>query len=410
MMRAILGKISSGDFLGEMRLFRYAIITIAFYALFSMGYLAFAGWTVPSGAPVGTDFVSFWSAAKSAWSGNASLPYNPVLFQQIETELFPNTPFFAYFYPPIFLLYLMPLGALGYFPALAIWICGTFVLVTFTIYSIVRRARLSALIVLSFPATFINAIHGQNAFLTAALLGAGSMMLERSQIISGILFGLLAYKPQFGILIPVALFAGGYWAAVISAATTIGVLIAISTAMFGVSAWTAFFNQTAFATATLHEGFVSWNKMVSLYGMLRSAGLPDAVAMAAQVVLAVLAGLAIAWVWRRKAPLETRVPLLIIGAVIASPFALTYDYFIALPALVLITARGFLSGFWPYEKSFLFLTFVFPLIGSILALTAVRFDVIVLSVLFSLVFRHYLAAGRSGSGQAAGISSWRQVR
>jgi hypothetical protein len=54
-------------------------------------------------------------------------------------------------------------------------------------------------------------VHGQNQFLTASLVGGVFLTLERRPALSGILLGLLSYKPQLGVLFPVALAFGGYW-------------------------------------------------------------------------------------------------------------------------------------------------------------------------------------------------------
>ena len=68
--------------------------------------------------------------------------------------------------------------------------------------NLVTRDRLWLLLALAFPAVFVNLGHGHNGFLTAALLGAALVVLDARPILAGILFGLLAYKPQFGVLIP----------------------------------------------------------------------------------------------------------------------------------------------------------------------------------------------------------------
>src|SRR6202023_3344335 len=85
----------------------------------------------------------------------------------------------------------------------------------------------------AFPAIFVNLGHGQNGFLTAGLLGAALLSLPRRPLLSGILFGLLAYKPQFGLLIPIALLAGGQWRATISAGLTVVALMTVATLAFG---------------------------------------------------------------------------------------------------------------------------------------------------------------------------------
>jgi hypothetical protein len=93
------------------------------------------------------------------------------------------------------------------------------------------------LVALAFPAVFVNIGHGQNGFLTAALLGGALHLLDRGPWLAGVLIGLLAYKPQFGVLIPVALLAGGRWNT-IGAAAAVAALAAISFVTLG-SVWHA---------------------------------------------------------------------------------------------------------------------------------------------------------------------------
>src|SRR5258705_13552814 len=86
------------------------------------------------------------------------------------------------------------------------------------------------LIAAAFPAVFINAGHGQNGFLTAALLGAALHWLDRRPWLAGLFIGCLAYKPQFGVLISIALLAGQRWspigAAILTAAALVGLCFA----------------------------------------------------------------------------------------------------------------------------------------------------------------------------------------
>ncbi|HBS33696.1 MAG TPA: hypothetical protein DEA50_01280, partial [Parvularcula sp.] len=59
------------------------------------------------------------------------------------------------------------------------------------------------------PAALIALKYGQAAFLLSALFTGALMSLQRRPLLSGALFGLMAFKPQYGLLIPVALAAGG---------------------------------------------------------------------------------------------------------------------------------------------------------------------------------------------------------
>ena len=97
-----------------------------------------------------------------------------------------------------------------------------------------------ALPVLSFPAVFINAAHGQNGFLTAALFIGASLTMTAQPALAGLCFGCLVFKPQIAIVIPIALLAARRWTTLVAAAATASVLIVASVAVFGVDTWRAF--------------------------------------------------------------------------------------------------------------------------------------------------------------------------
>ena len=59
------------------------------------------------------------------------------------------------------------------------------------------------------PRVCVSSRRGQNVFPTPALRGGSVQWLDRRPALAGGLIGLLAYKPQFGVLIPIALVAGG---------------------------------------------------------------------------------------------------------------------------------------------------------------------------------------------------------
>ena len=80
----------------------------------------------------------------------------------------------------------------------------------------------TVLVALFAPASVINLGFGQNGFLTAALLIGGIRLTPSRQLIGGALLGLLAYKPQFGLVVAVAVIAAGLWRAAFAAVLTIG--------------------------------------------------------------------------------------------------------------------------------------------------------------------------------------------
>ena len=99
------------------------------------------------------------------------------------------------------------------------------------------------LLALAFPAVLINVGHGQNGFLTAALLGGALVVLDRRPIVAGILFGLLVYKPQYGLMLPLVLAVSGRWKCFAAAAATVVLLTIVTTLTFGASVWHAFLSR-----------------------------------------------------------------------------------------------------------------------------------------------------------------------
>src|SRR5262249_22159756 len=150
-------------------------------------------------------------------------------------------PYYGWLYPPLLLLAVTPLALLPYPIALVVWQGASFALYLAVIAAILRRirhaditvARLWLRCAIAFPAVFINLGHGQNGFLTAGLFGAALVALPQRPLLSGVLFGLLAYKPQFGLLIPVALLAAGQWRTVLAAGITVLALAGAAAIAFG---------------------------------------------------------------------------------------------------------------------------------------------------------------------------------
>src|SRR5262249_47044662 len=142
-------------------------------------------------------------------------------------------------YPPTFLFILAPFALLPYLTAFLTWDLVTLTGCVAVVCLIVKRRPAIALVLAS-PFTAWNFFAGQNGFLTALLLGASLLFLERRPVVAGVFIGWLTYKPQFGILLPVALVAANQWRAAASAAATFAFFGVASTAIFGAGVWGGF--------------------------------------------------------------------------------------------------------------------------------------------------------------------------
>lgn len=329
------------------------------------------------GRPIGTDFSNIYAAGTYVREDNAAAAYDPALQFQRQKAIFgEDTYFYGWFYPPFFFFIAGLLAVFSYSNALIVWLGVTLALYGWTMLRILRintpdepepiqgRHGLCLLLIIAFPAVFVNIGHGHNGLLSAVLLGSGMLLLKPKPLLAGILIGLLSYKPQFGMLIPVALAAGGYWRSFFAASATVCVLIAASTAVYGVEIWDAFLESTGFTrNIILEQGGTGWQKIQTLFSWVRLWGGPVWLAYTVQAACTVTLALLTIWLWRKEATFELKAASLCVAAILATPYALDYDLLILAPAIGFFAVDGLKRGFLPWEKTVLATVWLMPLIA-----------------------------------------------
>jgi alpha-1,2-mannosyltransferase len=369
--------------------------------------------------PLGTDFSSFYAAGAYALGGEPGAPYDAARQHAGEQAIFgPDTPFYSFLYPPFFLFLAAALARLPYGLALALWQGGSLALYLLAMAAVLRTAaaaqsgrpvvadRLWPVIALAFPAVFINLGHGQNGLLTAALVGGALALLDARPIVAGVLFGLLAYKPQFGFMIPLALIAGGYWRTVAAAAVTVALLVLATFAAFGPEVWRAFFASTGFTRAVLLEsGDVGWHKMQSAFAWVRLWGGPVALAYAVQGALTLILAGTVIWLWRGSVSLALKAAALCLAVLLGTPFSLDYDLMVLAPAIAFLAIHGVANRFHPYAKTALAVLWMVPLLARPVAGAAlVPLAVPAMLAAYALALRDAFSAHMPENGTAAAIS------
>lgn len=308
--------------------------------------------------PLGTDFAAFYSAGTAARESGVQPAYDQAHLAQVQRHIFgDNAPFYGFWYPPYFLLLAIGLAGFPYLGALLLWLVATGAAYLSSLALLVRgpAKALSSdkrwlLAAAAFPVVFINLTHGQTGFLTAALLTMALATLEKRPLLAGLFFGLLAYKPQLGLMIPLALVAGRQWRAFVVAGVTFVVLAALATARLGWEAWPAFASATDFARIMLIEkGGAGFDKMQSAIAALRLIGAPLAVAYGAQALVTLLAAAMVWRLWRQSNNYVCNAAALVSASLLASPYSFDYDFVALAPAFVLLAADGKNRGFAPWE-------------------------------------------------------------
>jgi alpha-1,2-mannosyltransferase len=243
------------------------------------------------------------------------------------------------------------------------------------------------LAILVSPAAAWVALTGQNTFLSLALFYGGFRLLDSAPAAAGILLGLLAYKPQLWLLVPLALVAARQWRALAWTLGTVAALALASLAVFGPDLWRAFFEPAREAgSARLVEEMLTRvsTQIVSLFAAGTILGLPRSVASVLQMAGAVLAVAAVWIAFRRHPSSPARTALLAAATFLVSPYTLNYDLLLLMPAVVALFRQGAHEGFYPAERLLHLVLWLMPLGGMILARFGLPLVPLVL-LLFGLV-------------------------
>lgn len=324
----------------------------------------------PAGLPVAADFTAFWEAARLAMEGKAASAYDWTVFEQRLMDAIPvnaDDAKFPFFYPPSFFLFIAPLGALPYLAAAIVWLGATL-----TAYLMMARLlwpdRKALLVALAAPAALWCICIGQNGLLTAALLGAALATLDRRPWIAGLLIGLLAYKPHFGVLIPLVLILSGRWQVFLSAALTACAMLLASLLLFGSDVLVAFFQaMQSGGDRLLAQGQLPWVKMQSVYGMVRSVGFGEIIAWGTHGLIAFGAALFTLRMWRSEVSFALKAAALSSATLVISPYSCIYDLpVLTVSVLFLMQHQHKQARAW--ETPLLFFAFMLPLLFPILNL------------------------------------------
>jgi hypothetical protein len=275
--------------------------------------------------------------------------------------------YYAFFYPPVFLLLSLPFALMPYCVALVVWLGATGFAYWRVVCGTLLGDRSLTLAILAYPAVLSTAGHGQNALLSTALFGGGALLLQRRPVWAGILFGAIVFKPHLGLLIPVFLIARRQWTTLIAAGLTVVALAGLSLIIFGSETWQGFLAITPLARAVLEHDLVGPGKMVSTFAAVRLLGGAVPVAYVSQAVVALAAALLLIHLIRSHASAGAQAAALAIAALLASPFLLDYDLTLLILPLAWTFSQARRTGFDDWEKAVLLAAYMLPLVSRVAA-------------------------------------------
>jgi alpha-1,2-mannosyltransferase len=336
------------------------------------------------------DFLQFPIAARLIAQGQSSDLYNDqILNERIRSTVGRDTNvYLRYFYGPQVALAFVPLVRLPFLAQAVIWMTLSLLIYFVCIYLLWKSCGplspypgFVALCAIAYPPLFHFFVRGQlSAAVLLCFVLAYFAFLARREWIAGIALGLLVFKPQFLVAIPLVLLLAQAWKALAGLAISAAAQLALTSIYFGISVMRTYFYmllQSAASPRTT-ELILSPIQMHSLRAFwVLLIPWPQAV-----LVLYTLSAIAVivmaAAVWRSSSPLTFRFSALILAAVLVSPHIYIYDLLPLALALLLLANWTLNNPHHPSAPAILllsYLAFVLPLFGPLARWTHLQLSV-----------------------------------
>jgi hypothetical protein len=337
---------------GRIRLYAPLVLLV------NIGYVALHVWfggvlRAPNAIPPGWDFAVFWSASSLALHGPAVNAFDVALIERIALplqNLLPSSFVTPWTYPPTFLLVVLPAALLPFTVSYLAYLLAGIAFAFRVCARILPPVRSTSwwLPVVAFPASWVAATAGQNSFLTFGLMGLGLICVERRPWLAGMLFGLLAIKPQLGLLIPVALLCGRNWRTFASATLTAGVFCGLAGLVLGFDTFQRFVSALPAFSLFVVQNSEHWpHGICTVFGVARYFGAAVPLAFWLHAVVAALAVAVVAWLWAARARFELKASALVLATLLTPTYLMPYDLLlVGLPILWLVR-DGARNGWMP---------------------------------------------------------------
>ena len=286
------------------------------------------------------DFTALWSYARLMHEYPPAQLYDPVWLHARQVELGMNPDWeLPFHYPPLFLLIAWPFGLLPLRMAYVAWVGSTFAAFAWSLAGLGKGGKemiwLLLLFVLAAPGTTVGVVFGQTGFLSGALLIGGMRLVGTRPLLGGLMLALLAYKPQFGLLVPVALLAARDFRGIAVTAAMLAALSGLAMTLFGNGIWVAWLlclpeyvsNVVPLPSLLPLRATVSAN--------LAMLGASETFAEASYALVAALAA-GLTWRAFRGGTSDGAIGVLVGATILASPHTFWYDLTMLTGAVLLM--------------------------------------------------------------------------
>jgi alpha-1,2-mannosyltransferase len=390
-----------------------ALLGLVVWGLYAIN-IATPGLRDREGQLKGADFLHFYVLGNIARTHDGGMLYDPPRQAALARQLIRQDPGEAFLpvYGPQFSLLFIPLAGLPYGWAAAAWMLASALVYGICCWLMLRvcahlRDDPTTVLILAaaFPGFFYMIASGQNSALALiAFTTAFFCFRAERPFLAGLALGLLAYKPQFGVMAAAVFLLTLEWRVIAGALTTGAGQLAAGALYYGRTALENYFkgltqiNQNAVALEPHIE------RMHSLRAFWRLLLPWPGVAFVLYGATALVVVVVTVWCWKSKASLQLRYAIFLLGSALVDPHLTDYDLVMLVPALLLIGDSILLSPESTKRDAarlLMYAAFFLPLFGPLLKVVHLQLSVLAYAALFLVAaeFVRKQIVGASGRAQ-----------
>jgi alpha-1,2-mannosyltransferase len=270
---------------------------------------------------------------------------------------------------------------------------------------------------IAYPPLFHFFVRGQlSVFVLVCFTAACLPFLARHDWLAGIALGLLAFKPQFLVAIPIVLLVARAWKVLIGLAISASAQVAFAYVYFGPSVMRAYLDmllhsasrpgttELTFSPIQMHSLYSFWELLLPwprvVWGLYIATSL---------VVIAIAAS-----IWKSSASRAMAFAALIVSAVLVNPHIYIYDLLALVPVFLLLAnfiasqatnnSRSELQNRSSLSVS-MYLSFVLPLLGFLSRWTHFQLSVPAFCALLWMLWRNRACIAATAGHTLASLNS-----
>ncbi len=370
------------------------------------------------------DFLPFYVSARMIAHGRARELYDQRVIASEEFQIIgrqsdlrlPNL------YGPQVALLFVPLTRFSFPVAARIWVtlslliyCGCVYAVVKTCSNLAPYSAIVAIAAVAYPPLFHFVVRGQlSAVIVACFAAAWLAFRSDRDWLAGIALGLLIFKPQFLVAVPLVLLLARSWITFATLAGSASAQLALTWACFGSPVMRSYFNALlqiprSIGTVELNLAPIQMHSLRSFWSLL----IPwHNIAFPLYVVSSIVVVSIAAATWKSSSPLALRFAALTLAAVLVNPHLFVYDLLVLAPALLLIVDWTLSNVPRLYSAPlfmFSYLAFILPLFGPLSRWTHVQLSVPVIAALLWTLWRQSAEVSTPNDGRSLASPNSRVV-